>query len=52
MHEEPIVCTPGDAVRAFMRGHLDYLAMGPFIVENPSLGPVVGVPPRRIDGAD
>ncbi len=52
MHEEPIVCTPGDAVRAFMRGHLDYLAMGPFIVENPSLGPVVGAPPRRIDGAD
>ncbi len=52
MHEEPIVCTPGDAVRAFMRGHLDYLAMGPFIVENPSLGPVVGVPPRRIDGTD
>ncbi|MCZ6570337.1 MAG: hypothetical protein O7B23_09275, partial [Deltaproteobacteria bacterium] len=52
MHEEPIVCTPSDAVRAFMRGHLDYLAMGPFIVENPSLGPVVGVPPRRIDGAD
>jgi carbamoyltransferase len=47
MHEEPIVCTPDDAVRAFLRGHLDYLAIGPFIVEDPSLGPIVGRPPRR-----
>jgi len=46
MHEEPIVCTPQDAVRSFVRGHLDYLAIGPFIVENPQLGPVVGEPPR------
>jgi len=46
MHEEPIVCTPQDAVRSFVRGHLDYLAIGPFIVENPQLGPVVGKPPR------
>jgi carbamoyltransferase len=50
MHEEPIVCMPSDAVRSFVRGHLDYLAMGPFLVENPRLGPVVGSPPRRIDG--
>ena len=48
MHEEPIVCTPQDAVRSFMRGHLDYLAIGPFLVENPQLGPVVGQPPRRV----
>ncbi|MDJ0849940.1 MAG: carbamoyltransferase C-terminal domain-containing protein, partial [Myxococcota bacterium] len=41
MHEEPIVCTPEDAVRSFVRGHLDYLAIGPFLVENPQLGPVV-----------
>jgi carbamoyltransferase len=47
MHEEPIVCTPGDAVRAFLRGHLDYLAIGPYIVENPRLGPIVGRPPAR-----
>ena len=46
MHEEPIVCSPEDAVRSFVRGHLDYLAIGPFIVENPQLGPVVGKPPR------
>jgi carbamoyltransferase len=50
MHEEPIVCTPEDAVRAFMRGHLDYLAIGPFVVEHPNLGPVVGQPPRRTQG--
>ena len=51
MHEEPIVCTPEDAVRSFVRGHLDYLAIGPFIVENPVLGPVVGKPPQRENAA-
>lgn len=35
IHEEPIVCTPADAVRAFTIGHLDYLAIGNFLVENP-----------------
>ena len=35
MHEEPIVCSPEDAVRAFKMGHLDYLAIGPFLVEPP-----------------
>lgn len=33
MHEEPIVCTPDDAVRAFNMGHLEYLAIGDFLVE-------------------
>ena len=32
MHEEPIVCSPEDAVRAFVQGNLDYLSMGPFLV--------------------
>ncbi len=31
MHEEPIVCTPEDAIRAFLDSRLDYLALGPFI---------------------
>ena len=31
MHEEPIVCTPEDAVRAYLASRLDYLAMGPFL---------------------
>ncbi|MGH7572009.1 MAG: carbamoyltransferase C-terminal domain-containing protein, partial [Gemmatimonadota bacterium] len=31
MHEEPIVCSPEDAVRGFMEAKLDYLAMGPFL---------------------
>jgi len=35
MHEEPIVCTPEDAIRAFRLGHLDYLAIGPCVVANP-----------------
>lgn len=32
MHEEPIVCTPDDAVRSFLRGGIDYLAIGDFLV--------------------
>jgi len=37
MHEEPIVCSPQDAVRAFLASRLDYLAMGPYLawVEEP-----------------
>lgn len=42
MHEEPIVCTPYDAIRAFTLGHLDYLAINNFLVEaaKPSQSPV------------
>lgn len=36
MHEEPIVESPQDAVRAFLQGHLDYLALGPFLVRHPN----------------
>jgi carbamoyltransferase len=36
MHEEPIVCTPYDAIRAFKLGHLDYLAIGNWIAKNPN----------------
>ena len=35
MHEEPIVCTPYDAVRAFLQGNLDYLVAGPFLIKHP-----------------
>jgi carbamoyltransferase len=35
MHEEPIVCSPVDALRAFLQGHLDVLSMGPFIALAP-----------------
>ena len=34
MHEEPIVCSPDDAIRSFREGHLDVLAIGNFIVKN------------------
>lgn len=37
MHEEPIVCSPEDAVRAFLLGNVDYLAIGPFLVPHPKL---------------
>ena len=32
MHEEPIVRTPEEAINAFRRSHLDWLAMGPYVV--------------------
>ena len=38
MHEEPIVCTPDDAVRAFLRGRIDALVLGPFLVVHPERG--------------
>jgi carbamoyltransferase len=36
MHEEPIVCSPDDAIRAFLQGNLDCLAIGDFLVAHPS----------------
>ena len=38
MHEEPIVSSPKDAVRAFLQGNIDYLAIGNFLVRHPSQG--------------
>jgi carbamoyltransferase len=35
MHEEPIVNSPGDAIRAFLQGNLDYLAIGNLLVRHP-----------------
>jgi carbamoyltransferase len=35
IHEEPIVCTPQDAIRAFKIGHLDFLAIGSLLAKNP-----------------
>ncbi len=35
IHEEPIVCSPEDAIRAFQEGHLDVLALGPFVAKHP-----------------
>ena len=36
MHEEPIVCTADDCVRAFLEGKLDYLALGDYLIAHPS----------------
>lgn len=35
MHEEPIVCTAKDCVRAFLDGNIDYLAIGRHLVRHP-----------------
>jgi carbamoyltransferase len=42
IHEEPIVRSPQDAIRAFTDGHLDVLAIGPFMVRNPEAEKRVG----------
>jgi len=34
MHEEPIVCTAGDAIRAWQQAGLDALILGPFLIRN------------------
>ena len=36
MHEEPIVCSPDDAIRSFKQGRLDYLAIGTCIAKHPN----------------
>lgn len=43
VHEEPIVRSPEDAIRAFLDSALDYLAIGSFLVK----GPVSSAPTRR-----
>lgn len=42
MHEEPIVCTPNDAIRSFMEGDLDYLAIGNYLVKGKEVGKLKG----------
>jgi carbamoyltransferase len=36
MHEEPIVCTPQDALRSFQQGNLAYLALGDWLAAHPT----------------
>ena len=36
MHEEPIVCTPSDAIRGFIDGKLDYLVINNFLIKKKS----------------
>jgi carbamoyltransferase len=36
MHEEPIVCSAEDSVRAFLDGNLEYLAIGDRLVKHPA----------------
>jgi carbamoyltransferase len=33
MHEEPIVCSPNDAIRSFLRSNIDFLFIGDFLVK-------------------
>jgi len=41
---EPIVCTPADAYRCFMRTNLDYLVLGPFLLDKTAqAAPLEGV---------
>ena len=33
LFRSPIVCTPEDAYRCFMRTHIDCLVLGPFVLK-------------------
>jgi len=35
VRDEPIVCTPEDALQCFMRTEMDALSLGPFLLEKP-----------------
>ena len=39
---EPIVCTPADAYRCFMRTHIDHLVLGPFLLDKDGAARVEG----------
>ena len=51
MHEEPIVCSADDSVRAFLTGNLDYLLLGPHLVRHPRgvQHPLKAVPGHEAD---
>jgi carbamoyltransferase len=51
LHEEPIVCTPADALRAFKEGKLDYLAIDDYLIRHPDAGREKDSP-RGADVAD
>jgi len=34
IHEEPIVCSPEDAIRSFLNGSVDVLVLGHHVVES------------------
>ena len=36
--DEPIVCTPAEAIRTFLRGRADALCLGQFVATRPSEG--------------
>ncbi|MFV1959545.1 MAG: carbamoyltransferase C-terminal domain-containing protein, partial [Planctomycetota bacterium] len=36
LHEEPLVCSPLDAVRAFLASGLSRMRLGPFVVRHPA----------------
>ena len=46
MHEEPIVCSPADALRSFQQGNLGYLALGNWLVTNPAVADVDAITAR------
>ena len=35
MHEEPIVCSPNDAIRAFLASKIDYLILEKYLIQKP-----------------
>ena len=40
VRDEPIVCTPEDAYRCFMRSEMDFLALGPYVLDKQEQTPL------------
>ncbi len=47
VRDEPIVCTPADALRCFNRTEMDELYIGPFRVTKPGYHPIMPPPPPQ-----
>ncbi len=52
MHEEPIVCSPEDAIRAFKDGNLEVLSLGDFVVESTANAADGKKPGRSLNGSN
>jgi carbamoyltransferase len=44
---EPVVCTPEDALKCFIRTHMDVLVMGPFVLLKEEQGEFLGMEDAR-----
>ena len=47
--QEPIICSPSDAITTFMKTEIDYLAIGPFLLDKGRNPPAAASEPRGVE---